>query len=121
MGSTKRIKSTLKFVGAIIEHPQKGYLLQQRYEHAPTFPLYWTLFGGKVESGESPKTVILRELEEELNLAKTKVMQCRPIQRNIQPNGAIQIIYHIQTSADLSDFRLMEGKQLKYIEKKDIF
>lgn len=53
----------MKFVGVIIANPKNGFLLQQRDKKAPTFPLFWTLFGGVVKKSETPKKVLLRELK----------------------------------------------------------
>jgi len=69
----------VKFVGAIIENPKYGFLLQQRDEKASSYPLCWTLFGGKVEEGEKPKAALFRELKEEIKLQKSsaKYPECR--------------------------------------------
>lgn len=110
----------MKYVGAIIEHPQNGYLLQQRDGHAPTYPFYWTLFGGTVKDNEKPKEAIIRELDEELSLTKKLILRLHQIQRNIQANGSEQLIYHVQTNADISTLQLREGKQMRYFDKDEI-
>ena len=100
----------MRYVGAIIEHPQRGFLLQQRDRHAPTFPLCWTLFGGKVMDNERPREAVLRELQEEIHLTKNQILRFNRIQRNIQTNGSEQFIYHILTKVDISVLQLQEGR-----------
>lgn len=110
-----------QFVGAIIENPKYGFLLQLRDEKAPTYQLCWTLFGGKVKSGETSRNAILRELKEEINLKKDRISHCKVIQRNIQRTGEVQIVFYIQTAAKLTDLSLREGKQMKYVRFNDLF
>lgn len=43
-------------------------LLQERDEHAPSWPNKWCLVGGGVEEGESPETAAYRELIEETGI-----------------------------------------------------
>jgi mutator protein MutT len=120
-GRITKLQLGRQFVGAIIEHPQKGFLLQQRDKHAPSFPLRWTLFGGGVMKNESPQKAIVRELAEEIGLNQQHIVSCRQIQRNFQANGAVQFIYHIQTTIEISRLELKEGKQLKYVKKQHLF
>jgi mutator protein MutT len=111
----------VRFVGAIIENSKCGFLLQQRDEQAPTFPLYWTLFGGKVEEGEYPKKALFRELKEEIGFTRDFIISCKRVQRNLQDNGAIQHIYYLQTKVEVNQLSLKEGKQMQYISRKDLF
>lgn len=110
-----------KFIGAIIQNPKYGFLLQQRTKDAPTYPLRWSLFGGAVEAKETPKQAILRELQEEINLGPDKIKQIKVVQRNIQKNGNLQIIFYLETSASLKDLTLKEGKQMKFATKEKLF
>ena len=111
----------MRFVGAIIENPKRGFLLQQRDEKAPSFPLCWTLFGGIVERGEQPKEALFRELKEEIYLTKELILSCKKVKRNLQDKGAIQYIYHLQMNAKLDQLILKEGKQMQYVNRKDLF
>jgi len=111
----------MTFVGAVIQNENHEFLLQQRDEKALTYPLCWTLFGGKVEPGETPKQAILRELIEEINLTPDLISDIRQIQKNNQRNGSVQFIFHIQTKAKLTDLTLKEGQQMVFIEKTHLF
>jgi len=111
----------VKFVGAIIENPKYGFLLQQRDEKASSYPLCWTLFGGKVEEGEKPKAALFRELKEEINLTQRLITSCKKVQRNIQNADAVQYIYYVQTKARISELSLKEGKQMQYLNRSNLF
>ncbi|MEO5694280.1 MAG: Nudix family hydrolase [Usitatibacter sp.] len=54
---------------AVIERPGE-FLLAQRPEGKP-YPGYWEFPGGKIESGESPREALVRELKEELDIEVT--------------------------------------------------
>ena len=85
------------FVGAIIENPKQGFLLQKR-DDIPTipYPNTWTLFGGKVEEGEEPDEALFRELEEELDFKRERVSSYSEVLDHIKEDGARQVIYHIK-------------------------
>src|SRR5215472_522168 len=64
MGSSDH--SIKQVVAALIVRNGK-ILICQRTRHQP-MPLKWEFPGGKIEPGESPKTALERELEEELGV-----------------------------------------------------
>ncbi|ODR98590.1 hypothetical protein AUC68_09295 [Methyloceanibacter methanicus] len=51
----------------ILYDAQHRILLQHRTDDAPTFPGYWSFFGGGVEPGETPEQAAVREALEELS------------------------------------------------------
>ncbi len=54
-------------VAAIILYDEENrVLLQHREDDAPTFPGYWSLFGGGIEGEETPKQALGREIREEI-------------------------------------------------------
>ena len=55
---------------AVIERADGSFLLAQRPSGKP-YSGYWEFPGGKVESGESPRVALARELEEELGITVT--------------------------------------------------
>jgi len=56
-------------VSCFVLHDGEGrFLLQHRSDDAPRFPGMHSLFGGGLESGETPEEALLREAREELGL-----------------------------------------------------
>lgn len=108
-------------VGAIIKNLAGEYLLQLRDEHAPSFQHCWTLFGGAVEPGETPKQALLRELHEELELTPDQIKSLQQIQDNHDQTGIQQIILELETSAALSDLTLHEGEAMQFVTEQDLF
>jgi 8-oxo-dGTP diphosphatase len=106
--------------GAIIEHPTHGFLIQLRDEHAPTYPLHWSLFGGHMEGDEAPEFGLWRELAEELAFTPAQAKTWRLVQRNPRPHGGIQFIYHIETQVELDELVLNEGKAMRYVAPADV-
>jgi ADP-ribose pyrophosphatase YjhB (NUDIX family) len=72
-----------------------------------------------MEDDESAEEAIVRELREELSLKDIK--SCKLVQENIQDNRVKQYIFHIKIDANLKDLKLREGKDMKYIARKELF
>ena len=109
------------FVGAIIENPVYGFLLQKR-DYTPGIPFQglWTLFGGRVDEGESSEQALFRELREELQFKKENALICRVVQENELDDGNRQFIYHVVTNAKIGDLVLKEGETFGYFNKSDV-
>jgi 8-oxo-dGTP pyrophosphatase MutT (NUDIX family) len=104
----------VSLAGAIIVHPQLGFLLQLRDDRAPTFPHHWGLFGGHMEAGEEPEVAIWRELAEELHLTPPMVSAWWLGQTSPHPSGGQVYIYYMTTTATLDEFVLGEGEAMRY-------
>ena len=61
-----------KCVGAIIVE-RESVLLGKRTGHRTSYPNVWDVFGGHIESGESYRQALDRELSEELGIVPTRV------------------------------------------------
>lgn len=59
-------RSTIRVVAALIVRDQR-VLICQRTKHQ-SLPLKWEFPGGKIETGEQPRSALRRELEEELGI-----------------------------------------------------
>lgn len=110
----ERLHTGVVLAGAIIEHPQHGYLLQLRDVTAPTYPSHWGLFGGHVEPGELPQEALWRELAEELAFTPAMAQTYRLVQRNPRRDGGMQYIYHIVTQATVAEMVLGEGEAMRF-------
>ena len=106
--------------GALIEHPLRGFLLQLRDEHAPSYPLYWSLFGGHLEGDEAPEIGLWRELAEELGFTPDQALGWRLVQRNPRPEGGMQYIFHVETLVELDELVLNEGLAMRYVAAADV-
>ena len=107
--------------GAIIEHPQHGFLLQLRDEYAPSWPLHWGLFGGHLEACESPEVGLWRELAEELQFTPGHARSWALVQRRPRAHGGLMYIYHIRTQVTPDELVLAEGKAMAYVTAADLF
>lgn len=63
----------LRDVAALMVTPDGRYLMQLRDHRPARVPDHWCLFGGRVESGETPRAALLRELVEELEFTPRAV------------------------------------------------
>ena len=107
--------------GAIIEHPQRGFLLQLRDKDAPSWPLHWGLFGGHLEAGETPEAALWRELAEELQFTPDHALGWELVQRAPRSHGGTFYIFHIRTQMTPDDLVLGEGKAMAYVTAADLF
>ena len=108
-------------VAAILYNADKQVLLQQRDDKPDlTFAGYWTLFGGKVELGETPDIAIKRELIEEIGL-EPHLTHWKTYDK--QHNADIIIAQHIFTGCinqAVNDITLNEGQALNYFSQHEL-
>jgi 8-oxo-dGTP diphosphatase len=68
------MKKIVQVAAAVITRPDGQFLLGQRGPDT-VYSGYWEFPGGKVETGETPRMALIRELDEELGIA---VQTCHP-------------------------------------------
>lgn len=102
-------------VGAIIEHPEFGFLIQLRDETVQRYPLHWSLFGGGVEEGEDFEEALYRELEEELLLKKEMIKEARDL-KIYSYRDIVQKVYHVKIDLHPSELVLNEGKDMMFVQ-----
>jgi 8-oxo-dGTP diphosphatase len=69
-------------------------LVCQRTRHQ-TMPLKWEFPGGKIESGEQPRSALRRELEEELGIEATVGDEVKRIQHEYPNGGMVELRFFI--------------------------
>jgi len=62
------MKYAHRSAGFILFDKDNKIILQHRDAEAPQFALYWSLFGGGIEEGETPEEAVRREAQEELQI-----------------------------------------------------
>ncbi|WP_439882938.1 (deoxy)nucleoside triphosphate pyrophosphohydrolase [Pontibacter sp. MBLB2868] len=82
----------IRVVCAIIE--RDGFVLITQRSEQMSQPLQWEFPGGKVESGESEKECLLREIKEELHIEIRPLKRLNPVQHSY-PALQIELIPYI--------------------------
>ena len=102
-------------VAAIIKKDNL-YLIVQRNKHK-YLGLKWEFPGGKVESGETFKEALLREIEEELNIVINVYEKIA--EEKYQDNKIDIILHYFLCSYKSGTMKLNEHEDFAWIEKKD--
>ena len=82
---------TYLFVSAAALIDQNGRILVQKRPAGKPMAGLWEFPGGKVESGETPETALIRELHEELGIVVTR-QQIEPVAFASEPLGDRHLI-----------------------------
>ncbi len=97
---------------------REGKFLMQLRDDIPgiLYPGLWGLFGGHLESDETPETGLVREVGEEINylVPQPKKFRC------YADNRAIRYIFHSPLTVEVDDLEQMEGSDLGLVSPKDI-
>jgi 8-oxo-dGTP diphosphatase len=90
---------TITVVAAVIEDHNGCFLMQLR-DDIPTIshPGHWSIFGGRLEAGETISQAICREIKEELALT-TEAHDYRPIEtfsaQYVRSGVQVHVTYHV--------------------------
>lgn len=103
-----------KFVaGVLLVDADGALLLQERDEHAPTFPNRWAFPAGVAEPGEQPLEVAHRELYEESGL---RVADLDLFWEGPMPESPLYgYLFHGRTTARQADVVLGEGRSMVFV------
>ncbi|MGK7876389.1 MAG: NUDIX domain-containing protein [Xenococcaceae cyanobacterium] len=97
---------------------QKGRFLLQLRDDIPgiVYPGHWAMFGGHLESGETPEEGLIRELLEEINyvVPAPKKFRCYA---NAE---VIRHVYHAPLTLAIDQLVLKEGSDLDLVTPEDI-
>ena len=97
---------------------QKGKFLLQLRDNIPTIvhPGCWALFGGHLESGESPESAIRREIKEEINydISSFSKFAC------YEEQSVIRHVYSIPLTVEFESLTLAEGWDFALVSPQTI-
>jgi 8-oxo-dGTP pyrophosphatase MutT (NUDIX family) len=86
----------------------------------------WGLFGGWLESNESPHAAVLREVNEELNCklepSKLSLLESRLITLGISPDifSALTYVFRYPIASELDHAELNEGQAFQFMRLIDL-
>lgn len=104
-------------VAIAILHQDDKFLLQLRDDIPGIFyPGHWALFGGHIESGESPDVAMRRELLEEIGYAPATLTQFGLY----EDTQVIRYVYQGELGVALSQLVLQEGWDMALATSKEI-
>lgn len=112
--------------GIIFYNRQKKAVLVFRRDNKDwiPFPDMLDLLGGGVEDGESPEEAVAREMAEELFDLRTSspyVLEGYKLFRAyVDRRGSTQFIFTREIDFEIQDIRLLEGKELVWLTKKEL-
>jgi 8-oxo-dGTP pyrophosphatase MutT (NUDIX family) len=110
-----------KVVIAFLHKDFDSYLLQLRdFKSSIIYPGHWGAFGGSIETGESPKTAMNRELIEEIGYSPEEINFFR---KDYQVENEIKLnIFMFYSSIDVSlaQLSLTEGTDMAMFTREEI-
>jgi len=101
----------------ILQHGK--ILICQRTRHQP-FPLKWEFPGGKIESGETPRTALRRELEEELGIDAIIGDEVTRIQHSYHPHGNTVELRFFLVEEFAGEIENRIFKDVRWVARKDL-
>ena len=110
---------------AIIVTPDRRFLLQLRDAKPDIwFPDSWSLFGGGIETGETPAQAIVRELAEEIELVPRQIFYFTQIAWDFAAwNLGIKVRYAFEvpvTVAEIEQLKLHEGQAMRLFTADEV-
>lgn len=99
-------------------------VLQLRDNKTRTYPDCWSIFGGRLEPGETPKDGVVREIREELGIGLDRVTYLGeliedPCDRNDR-QGSLSYVFHSDISGAGTALHLNEGASYGLFEWEHI-
>lgn len=96
----------MKEVAIAIIYQQEKFLIQLR-DNIPTIvhPASWALFGGHLETGETPESALKREIKEEIDydVSQFSKFNC------YEDKKVIRHVFHLPLTVKIEDLTLKEG------------
>ncbi len=108
-----------KVATAIIEDDEGRLLVQRREEDKEPYGGMWTLFGGRVEEGESVEEALWRELTEELGLKKKMVREWWEWWRDKEKYSSERVFYVVKVGSGV-EVELREGAEMEWADPERV-
>lgn len=108
-----------KVVNIILYNESNEVLIQQRTDDAPIYPSFYSLFGGKVDDGESPKSAAIRECEEELEYKMLNPTLVVHDFHDSEHGGREKYIYAEKYDSN-QKMVLHEGQGMKWVSEEEL-
>ena len=102
------------YSGAILRDNEGKILFQLRDENGRN-PNKWGIFGGGIKIGEAPINALIREIKEELDIDIPK----SDILKEYRIPLIDYHIYEILLKENPKKFKLKEGKDMKFMSKRE--
>ncbi|MEM7553570.1 MAG: NUDIX hydrolase [Cyanobacteria bacterium P01_A01_bin.84] len=104
-------------VAVSIFYQADKYLMQLR-DNIPTilYPGFWGLFGGHIESGETPEIAVKREIIEEIGYETSNFTKFG----NYPDEKAVRHVFYAPLTVDLDKLVLGEGWDMGLLSAEDI-
>jgi 8-oxo-dGTP pyrophosphatase MutT (NUDIX family) len=104
-------------VSAILMNANEAVLLQHRDDNpAIRYPGHWALFGGSIESGETPHAAACREILEETGYNVENL----GLFREFIQNRKREFAYAGEIKASLNELSLTEGQGMDFVRPSDL-
>ena len=104
-------------VAAVIKKDNK-YLIAQRNRNKH-FALHWEFPGGKVDSGETFKIALEREINEELSIG---IKICKKVSSQMHKDDKINVkVHYFLCEHSDGKITLSEHEDLKWVSKKELY
>jgi 8-oxo-dGTP diphosphatase len=112
-----RSSPTMRVVAALIMRDQE-LLICQRTKHQ-SLPLKWEFPGGKIETGEQPRTALQRELEEELGIVAKIGEEVSRIQHHYKNGNRVELrFYPVNEFAGELENRIF--RDVRWVHRRDL-
>ncbi len=108
--------------GGVVLYTGRKVLLQKRDHQPERYPGYWALFGGQIESDESPEEAAVREVKEELGL-DLDIGSLRPlgtIEVLREGYNATLLFFTAPVLVDLGELKLGEGDGFALFQQEEL-
>lgn len=117
MNSPSEKNNIVDVAAAVLQRPDGRFLLAQR-PHGKIWAGYWEFPGGKIESGETPRHALVRELHEELGI---EVQTAYPWLMRVftYPHATVRL-HFFRVTAWSGELHPHEGQQFSWTRPADV-